>query len=132
MLHFAADPHSIAAAAFLFMTSADVCTQRIAMAIIGYQISPELCRVLGLPRNTISFTLRASVDEVVTVQCEYYPDGLGRDVVRALAEYTLIRQVAPVEPTAESDLFDFDVWLAARNQAAHIDMMARSFRLNHA
>ncbi len=100
------------------------------MAIIGQQISPELTRALGLPRNTVSFTLRAAVDEVVSVQCEYYPDALPRDVVLALAEYTLVPKVAPVELVVDTpELFDFDVWLAARNQAAHMDMMARSFGL---
>jgi hypothetical protein len=74
--------------------------------------------------------LRAAVDEVVSVQCEYYPDALPRDVVLALAEYTLVYKVAPVEPTVNtSELFDFDGWLAARTQAAHMDMMARSFGL---
>ncbi len=99
------------------------------IAIIGQQISPELIRVLGLPRNTASFTLRAAVDEVVSIQCEYYPDALPRDVVLALAEYELVRKVTPELIVETPELFDFDVWLAARNQAAHMDMMARSFGL---
>lgn len=35
----------------------------------------QLLETLGLPKNTQAFTLRAAVDEVVTVTCTYIPDG---------------------------------------------------------
>lgn len=33
----------------------------------------ELVRVLGLPKQTIMFTIRATVDRPVEVDCTYYP-----------------------------------------------------------
>ena len=94
------------------------------MAIMGQQIGSDLTKALGLPRNTVSFTLRAAFNEIVSVQCEYYPDALPRDVVLALAEYTLVRKVVPVDLAPA--LFDFDAWLAARNELAHQAMMAQA------
>lgn len=34
----------------------------------------ELCRFLGLPKNTREFTLHIGVNEIATVTVTYYPD----------------------------------------------------------
>ncbi len=99
------------------------------MAIMGHQIGPDLVKALGLPRNTASFTLRAAVDEVVSVQCEYYPDALPRDVVRALAEYTLVPLTIGKPAAHRAEIIGFNAWMRERAEAAHQIMMARSFGL---
>lgn len=64
------------------------------MAIAGYQLSGHLIRILGLPKDTIGFELRAYPDEAVRIKCEYYPelaDG-GRALLAELIEYQLIEK----------------------------------------
>ena len=34
----------------------------------------HMIEVLGLPKNTVAFTLQASVGDMVTIKCSYYPD----------------------------------------------------------
>lgn len=34
----------------------------------------HMIEVLGLPKNTVAFTLQASVGDIVTIKCSYYPD----------------------------------------------------------
>jgi hypothetical protein len=34
----------------------------------------RLVKALGLPANTKSFVLRAGVDQIVSIECEYYPE----------------------------------------------------------
>lgn len=51
-----------------------------------------LMRALGLSARTVWFELRYTVNEVVTVKCEYHPDGdiaAGFDPRPLLAEYRL-------------------------------------------
>ncbi|MGT2453769.1 hypothetical protein ACU4GI_10910 [Cupriavidus basilensis] len=52
-----------------------------------------LMKALGLPKGTKAFELRCAVDEVVTVKCEYYPDGnsaSGFDPRQLLSKYKLV------------------------------------------
>lgn len=86
------------------------------MAILGQHISQDLLKALGLPKQTIGFTLRCRYDEIVTVECEYYADG---DFQTALAEYELVNK----EPATQ---LDFDAWHKASKETAHKAFMARS------
>jgi len=89
--------------------------------MVGHDIGHQLISLLGLPKNVISFELRAAVNEVVTVKCEYYPDhSLGFEAV--FAEYELVRR-APAE-TSQPPL-NFDTWMRERTDAAHAAYMAR-------
>jgi hypothetical protein len=90
--------------------------------IAGCQISKELCDALGLPKHTRGFTLRCYGDELVTVECEYYPDG---SFQTALAQYHLVPRTEA--PTAGR--FDFEAWMRERTERAHREHMQRTSRL---
>ena len=98
--------------------------------MLGQQIGPKLLESLGLPKNTISFTLRVRAGEVVTVECVYAPDG---DLyARELAEYFLVdRQVPRVEQPHPAEVLGYDVWLQQRNEAAHRQLMARRVGIDY-
>ena len=49
----------------------------------------QVVKALGLPKNTRSFVLRASVDEVMTIECEYFPDEIDVDALPTLAVFEL-------------------------------------------
>lgn len=89
-----------------------------------HTLGPQLMALLGMPKHVRSFELRCAVDEIVSVKCEYYPEGAtGFDTV--LAEYELVpRTSAPADPI---DAMGFDAWMRQRKDAAHKAMMARSF-----
>ncbi|MFC0132019.1 hypothetical protein CR105_16005 [Massilia eurypsychrophila] len=92
------------------------------MAIISHQIGKALCDALQLPKQTRSFVLRVEAGNVVTVECEYYPEG---EFVTALAEYELVRRPeVKVAPPA----IHFDAWMRERTDAAHAAYMARHKR----
>lgn len=88
--------------------------------VTGQNIGKILTEALGLPKYTRSFVLRCEVDQVVTVECEYYPAIDPDSLELALAEFDLVRRDPPA-PQA----FDFDAWLKDRDEKAHADMMAR-------
>lgn len=44
------------------------------MPVTGSDIGPWLIETFGLPKETIKFTLHADFDDVVRIECEYYPD----------------------------------------------------------
>lgn len=90
--------------------------------IVGQQISKELQDALGLPKHTLGFTLRCYSDEIVTVECEYYPDGSFQS---ALAHYNLV----PCAVDQQAPRLDFDAWMAARTERAHRAYMERTSRL---
>lgn len=91
------------------------------MAIMGQQIGKDLCDALGLPKQTIGFTLRCYSQEIVTVECEYYPEG--ELITRALAQYSLVRLAD--EAATEAKAVDFDAWMRKRTESAHAAYMAR-------
>lgn len=39
----------------------------------GNELVNKLGTILGLPEHTTAFSLRCAVNEIVTIQCEYYP-----------------------------------------------------------
>ena len=93
--------------------------------LMGHQISKELYDALGLPPNTIGFTLRCYSREIVSVECEYCPDGSFQS---ALAQYQLtarrdVKAALPAEP------FDYDTWMRARTERAHRELMERTSRM---
>jgi len=92
--------------------------------ITGQDIGKELCDALGLPKNTISFTLRAQVGHFVTVECEYAPEG--REWLRELAEFHLVRQPETKAPAVAP--MHYDDWLAQSKAIAHRDFMMRTSR----
>ena len=102
------------------------------MVITGHQIGKALCEALDLPKNTVAFTLRVAVDQLVTVECEYYPsDSLA--ITRALAEFDLVRKPAvdlydSIFADADAQLaadIGFDAWMRRRTDRAHAEYMAR-------
>ena len=90
--------------------------------IAGQQISKELQDALGLPKYTRGFTLRAYVNELVMVECEYYPDG---GFQPALARYHLV----PRDDSPAVAPFDYGAWLRKRTERAHREFMDRTSRL---
>jgi hypothetical protein len=46
----------------------------MAKYVMGQDLPMALIEMLGLPKNTISFTLKAGVGRITTVECEYRPD----------------------------------------------------------
>jgi hypothetical protein len=107
------------------------------MQIIGQQLNAALIKALGLPRNTLAFTLRAKVGDIVTVECEYYPDDGG--IVAALAEYGLVprdsvrvHRIGEPEPRGilakpaphRAEVIGFDAWMRERTERAHRIFMA--------
>jgi len=63
---------------------------------VGEELGSKLVKLLGLPEYTVSFTLRCAVNEIVTVTCEYYPEGHLEDAGQedyetVFAEYRLER-----------------------------------------
>lgn len=95
------------------------------MPIMGRQIGQAMCDALGLPKNTASFTLRVRHDEIVSVECQYYPDN-GPDLVAALAEYELARRPSAAATVHQAEAMGFDTWMHQRTEAAHDAYMART------
>lgn len=99
--------------------------------ILGHQIGQVLCNALGLPKNTVAFTLRCRAGEVVRVECEYLPesaDALGT----ALMEYELLpRRAAWARPVPKhpAEVIGFDAWMRERTEAVHAAFMRRTSRL---
>lgn len=97
---------------------------------MGHQIGAALCEALQLPKHTTSFVLRAEVGRIVTVECEYYPDG-AEGITTALSEYELVRKpkargsVDPCGNLSMSGAEHFDTWMRDRTDAAHAAYMAR-------
>jgi hypothetical protein len=91
--------------------------------IAGHQISKELCDALGLPRQTRGFTLRCYVGELVTVECEYCPDG---DFQTTLAQYHLVPRAGKCQAPAP---FNYEAWHRQRIERAHSEFMERTAAL---
>lgn len=91
--------------------------------MLGHQIGPQLVEALGLPKNTVGFTLRCYAGETVSVECEYWPEDHG--LAKALAQYNLVA-VGGTVPAAKS--FDFDGWMRDRTERAHREFMERTSR----
>lgn len=89
-------------------------------------LGPQLIALLGLPKHCISFELRCAAGELVTVQCEFYPEETeGIDLV--LAGYELVPREAGHAP-APPVINDFDAWMRERTEAAHQAMMKHARR----
>ena len=87
-------------------------------------LGPQLIALLGMPKNVRSFELSCSVDEIVTVKCEYYPEvAYGIDTV--LAEYELVPRIAAQVAAHRADIIGFDAWMHDRAEAAHQVMMTQ-------
>lgn len=103
--------------------------------ILGHEIGQALCDALGLPKNTVAFTLRCRAMEVVRVECEYYPEDAAA-ISSALMEYELVpRRAAWCEPHTDAsppfpascaETMGYDAWLKARTDAAHAEFMRRT------
>lgn len=94
-----------------------------AVAVIGQVLGAQLAPLLGLPRCTRSFTLRCVVDEIVTVECEYFPEGVsGPELETVFAQYGLVERKQPKS-------IDFDSWMSARKEAAHAAFLSRNLVL---
>lgn len=88
-------------------------------------IGSALAKALGLPPRTRGFTLRCYVDEVVTVECEYFPD-INISAATELARYTVVRTgPAKQEQAPEQPVQHFDDWMRERTEQAHAEYMAR-------
>lgn len=91
------------------------------MTLLGHQIGGKLCKALGLPKNTIGFTLRCRAGELVSVECEYLPEG---SFDSAFAQFELVRKVESAPP--EQPRADFDTWYRERQERAHRRFMVRT------
>lgn len=89
--------------------------------LLGQQVGKKLIDGLGLPKNTVSFVLRCAVDEIVTVRCEYFPEG-GEAFDTLINDYQLIAVGGTIRL---KPAFNFDAWLKDQNDAAHAAMLAR-------
>lgn len=59
-------------------------------AVLGQDIGHEMVALLGLPPNCKSFKINVTVDELVTIECEFIADGpLVSELVKAFALYEL-------------------------------------------
>lgn len=90
------------------------------------QIGKALVDALGLPSNTIGFTLRCYAGELVSVECEYLPRDGG--IVPVLAQYNLMQCECKVQPTHSVERIDFDAWMRERTERAHQAYMERTSR----
>lgn len=97
----------------------------MAKLLLGQQIGEKLAKGLGLPKYTRSFVLRCAVNEVVSVTCEYFPEG-EKWLEPLINEYQLIavggtvraKQVEPVH---------FDAWYNEQRNKAHAAFMSRTY-----
>ena len=98
--------------------------------MIGEQIGARLRDALGLPKNTIAFTLRAQVGRVVTVECEYVPEGDA--YMTELEEFFLVpRQREKPQPAHPAEVLGYDAWLRQRNERAHRQLMSRCVGIDY-
>lgn len=96
--------------------------------ILGQHIGKELVESLGLPKYTIGFTLRARVGEVVTVECEYMPEG--DEFVPALAQYSLVPRTAKAKVVMHrAAVLGYDAWMRERIENDHAVFMLRTSKL---
>jgi hypothetical protein len=100
----------------------------------------DLMKALGIPPTAKSFTLRAAVNQAITVECEYYPlvDGHPManhgELVTAWAEYEVVhRKPLPATLLSHARTFpSFDDWMRDRTNTAHAQYMARLHQLSKA
>lgn len=90
------------------------------------QIGKALVDALGLPSNTIGFTLRCYAGELVSVECEYLPRDGG--IVPVLAQYDLVQRTATQVAEQGADNVDFDAWMRDRTERAHQAYIERTAR----
>lgn len=95
------------------------------MAIMGNEIGKAMLEALGLPKGTVGFTLRVRSGKIVTVECEYCPDVEKGSVVRAMAQYSLVRKAMPEQARAQAEPMHFDAWMRDRTDKAHAAYMAQ-------
>lgn len=61
----------------------------MASPVTGNELGSKLCKLFKLPKHTNWFELRVAHDEIVTINCAYYPDKndlAGIDLVTAKFE----------------------------------------------
>ena len=94
--------------------------------IHSHQIGKALVDALGLPSNTIGFTLRCYAGELVSVECEYLPRDGG--IVPVLAQYNLVQRKGKAPQSRDVERIDFDAWMRERTERAHQAYMERTSR----
>lgn len=94
------------------------------MPIMAHEIGNALCDALGLPKYTKSFVLRVEANQVVTVECEYYP-ALDHRFESALAEFELVRRPEQQAEPARAAVH-FDDWYRERMEIRHRNFMLAS------
>lgn len=101
--------------------------------IVGpHEIYPALKAMLGLPEHLTKFSLHVAANEIVTVECEYYPN-IDKPGLAALEKrfscYELLRREQPAQGSAvNASQEHFDVWMSSRTESAHSEYMARHAR----
>jgi hypothetical protein len=92
--------------------------------MLAHQIGQQLCDALGLPKNTVGFTLRCYANEIVSVACEYFPEDRG--LAKAMARYNVV-----LADGAASELkaVSFNTWMQQRTERAHREFMERTSEL---
>lgn len=93
------------------------------MAILASELGKSLIEALGLPKHTLSFTLRVRAGAAVRVECEYLPQNSDR-LAAALMEYDLVPRFRPMPVVPEHP--HFDDWYRHRINVAHAKFMERT------
>lgn len=93
--------------------------------ILSNKIGPALIEALGLPKQTIAFTLRARAGHFVSVECEYAPES--DRFVTELANYRVVRIDTPSTSVPhQAEVMGYDAWLSERTARAHAAFMERT------
>jgi hypothetical protein len=84
--------------------------------VTAMQIYPALKALLGLPEMCTQFELRVRHDDIVTVECQYYPSldvqGIAQ-LATVFGEYELVRREVPAGDSVQS--LDFSAWARESN-----------------
>lgn len=97
--------------------------------LLGHQIGEKLIKGLGLPKQTRSFVLRCESNEVVSVTCEYFPEG--EEWLEPLINEYQLTSVGGTIRAKPVEAMHFDSWYRAQRNKAHAAFMARDKELSH-
>ena len=68
------------------------CIRRNEMPVMGHMVGKKLVEALGLPERTRKLTLTVEAFELVTVECEYYPDEIDTALEILTKTYNLVEK----------------------------------------
>lgn len=85
--------------------------KKMSPIVRGDELGPKLIKILGLPQNTINFSIHVPFNGAVSVECEYFPTIPAHDVdefAELFTEFELVRvsDVATLENPENEKLSD--------------------------